>query len=185
MQDNVVNYTDIPLLLSKIHQRLSSLESKVDSLVSRGLPARVAESKPVPAPVQKPAQVNPGNAGRHDHGNRENKRMMYKIICADCKKESDIPFKPKGDRPVYCRECFARRKADNSLRAGIDSRPKEASPVHINRLDEKQVSEEEKTGAKREPVHKKKVIAKKKPATEKKTSRKIKALKVSKNKKAR
>ena len=55
MQNNPVNHTDILLLLSKIQQRLTSLENKVDILVSRVLPARVAESKPLSAPVQKPA----------------------------------------------------------------------------------------------------------------------------------
>ena len=35
-------------------------------------------------------------------------REMYNIICATCKKETQAPFKPKGDGwPVYCRECLA------------------------------------------------------------------------------
>ena len=175
MQDNPVNYTDIPLLLSKINQRLTSLENKVDMLVSRGLPARVVESKPLPASVQKPpVQVKPGNAGRPDYGNRAKKRMMYKIICADCKKESEIPFRPRDDRPVYCRECFARRKAGNSARTGIDSKPQETPLAHINQIDQKQVGEKEKIAVKKEPV-KKKVVAKKK----------IKILKAPKKKKAR
>ena len=185
MQNNPVNHTDILLLLSKIQQRLTSLENKVDILVSRVLPARVAESKPLSAPVQKPAQVNPGNAGRQDNSDRNKNRMMHKTICADCKKECEVPFRPSGDRPVYCRECFARRKAGNSLRIGIDAKPKETPLAHINLLDEKQVSEKEKFVVKREPVKKKKVAAKKNPATEKKTSHKIKVIKVSKKKKAR
>jgi CxxC-x17-CxxC domain-containing protein len=176
MQNESVNYTDIPLLLNKIHQRLTSLESKVDMLVGRGAPARAAEPKPLPVPVQRPpVQVNPGNAGRQDHGNREKKRMMYKIVCADCKKESEIPFRPKGDRPVYCHDCFARRKAGNSLRAGVGSKPAEISSAHANHIDEKQVGGEEKIVAKREPVKKKRVAAKKK----------VKALTASKKKRTR
>ena len=38
-------------------------------------------------------------------------REMFKATCAECKKECEVPFKPSGDRPVYCRECFAKRKA--------------------------------------------------------------------------
>lgn len=38
-------------------------------------------------------------------------REMYKTICADCKKECEVPFKPRDDRPVYCKECFSKRKA--------------------------------------------------------------------------
>jgi CxxC-x17-CxxC domain-containing protein len=37
-------------------------------------------------------------------------REMFKAICAECKKECEVPFKPREDRPVYCRECFAKRK---------------------------------------------------------------------------
>jgi len=27
-----------------------------------------------------------------------------------CNKECEVPFKPSGDRPVYCKECFSKRK---------------------------------------------------------------------------
>jgi CxxC-x17-CxxC domain-containing protein len=37
-------------------------------------------------------------------------REMHKATCADCQKECEVPFKPSGDRPVYCKECFAKRK---------------------------------------------------------------------------
>ena len=37
-------------------------------------------------------------------------REMLMATCADCKKECEVPFKPSGDRPVYCKECFSKRK---------------------------------------------------------------------------
>ena len=37
-------------------------------------------------------------------------REMHKTVCSDCKKECEVPFKPSGDRPVYCKECFAKQK---------------------------------------------------------------------------
>ncbi len=37
-------------------------------------------------------------------------REMHKAVCADCGKECEVPFKPSGDRPVYCRECFQKHK---------------------------------------------------------------------------
>lgn len=37
-------------------------------------------------------------------------REMHKATCADCGKECEVPFKPSGDRPVYCRDCFSKRK---------------------------------------------------------------------------
>ncbi|NOR49195.1 MAG: hypothetical protein GQ533_14330 [Methanosarcinaceae archaeon] len=37
-------------------------------------------------------------------------REMHKATCADCKQETEVPFKPSGDRPVYCRECFQKHR---------------------------------------------------------------------------
>lgn len=34
-------------------------------------------------------------------------REMYDAVCADCGQPTQVPFKPREDRPVYCRECFA------------------------------------------------------------------------------
>lgn len=43
--------------------------------------------------------------GGYNRGERE----MFPAICADCGKETMVPFKPSGDRPVYCKECYQRR----------------------------------------------------------------------------
>ncbi|MGM9580307.1 MAG: CxxC-x17-CxxC domain-containing protein, partial [Anaerovibrio sp.] len=32
------------------------------------------------------------------------------VVCAQCGKETEVPFEPKNDRPVYCRDCFQARK---------------------------------------------------------------------------
>ena len=37
-------------------------------------------------------------------------RQMYTVTCAACGKPAEVPFEPKGDRPVYCRECFSKQK---------------------------------------------------------------------------
>jgi CxxC-x17-CxxC domain-containing protein len=37
------------------------------------------------------------------------RREMYPVICAQCGKETEVPFQPRGDRPVYCRDCFDRQ----------------------------------------------------------------------------
>lgn len=37
-------------------------------------------------------------------------RRMYKAVCAECGTETEVPFQPRGDRPVYCRECFAAQR---------------------------------------------------------------------------
>jgi len=37
---------------------------------------------------------------------RMGSRQMYDVVCAKCGKPTQVPFQPKGDRPVYCSECF-------------------------------------------------------------------------------
>jgi CxxC-x17-CxxC domain-containing protein len=37
-------------------------------------------------------------------------RQMHTVTCAGCGVETEVPFKPSGDRPVYCRNCFQSRR---------------------------------------------------------------------------
>lgn len=40
--------------------------------------------------------------GGHDHG----RPTMHKAVCSQCGNECEVPFKPTGDRPVFCNACF-------------------------------------------------------------------------------
>lgn len=44
------------------------------------------------------------------NGGARRERVMYDAVCADCGKETQVPFKPTNDRPVYCKECFDARR---------------------------------------------------------------------------
>jgi CxxC-x17-CxxC domain-containing protein len=39
------------------------------------------------------------------------RREMFPVVCAQCGKETTVPFQPRGDRPVYCQDCFDRMGA--------------------------------------------------------------------------
>ena len=40
---------------------------------------------------------------------------MTRVICAACKSECEVPFKPSSNKPVYCRDCFSKNgKNDKS-----------------------------------------------------------------------
>ncbi|MBI5061509.1 MAG: hypothetical protein HZB67_04315 [Candidatus Aenigmarchaeota archaeon] len=47
-----------------------------------------------------------GDRGGFDRGPRE----MHKVVCSDCGKETEVPFKPAEGRPVYCKECFQKHR---------------------------------------------------------------------------
>ncbi|MFA5384865.1 MAG: zinc-ribbon domain containing protein [Eubacteriales bacterium] len=36
-------------------------------------------------------------------------RQMHQAVCATCGKQTEVPFQPRGDRPVYCRDCYQPR----------------------------------------------------------------------------
>jgi len=38
---------------------------------------------------------------------------MYPAKCANCGKETEVPFQPRGDKPVYCRDCFQQRAPES------------------------------------------------------------------------
>ena len=33
-------------------------------------------------------------------------RQMFPVKCATCGKDTQVPFEPRGDRPVYCSDCY-------------------------------------------------------------------------------
>ena len=45
-------------------------------------------------------------ARRQSSGSNRADRPMYDVICDNCGRPTQVPFQPRGDRPVYCRECF-------------------------------------------------------------------------------
>lgn len=41
------------------------------------------------------------------------RREMYPVVCAECGVETQVPFQPRQDRPVYCNECYSKIKLQN------------------------------------------------------------------------
>lgn len=37
-------------------------------------------------------------------------RQSFEITCSNCGKTDTVPFQPRGDRPVLCRDCFRAKK---------------------------------------------------------------------------
>jgi len=37
-------------------------------------------------------------------------RKMFDVVCSDCGKDTQVPFKPTEGRPVYCRECYQKHR---------------------------------------------------------------------------
>ncbi|HLF55135.1 MAG TPA: CxxC-x17-CxxC domain-containing protein [Candidatus Nanoarchaeia archaeon] len=37
-------------------------------------------------------------------------REMHDATCSDCGAQTKVPFKPTEGKPVYCRDCYSKRK---------------------------------------------------------------------------
>jgi len=37
-------------------------------------------------------------------------RQMFPATCSECGKSTEVPFQPRGDKPVYCSDCFRKVK---------------------------------------------------------------------------
>ena len=48
-----------------------------------------------------------GGGGGFSSGPRE----MHPAVCAQCGKDTEVPFRPRGDRPVYCSDCFSQQRS--------------------------------------------------------------------------
>ncbi len=60
-----------------------------------------------------------GNNRSSGYGNRfegrdDNRPVMHKATCGECGQNCEIPFRPTGDRPVFCSDCFKNQGGSSS-----------------------------------------------------------------------
>jgi len=55
-------------------------------------------------------------------------REMFDAVCSECGRSIKLPFKPDPNRPVYCKECFEKRKVKAAERPQSSS----ARPVELS-----------------------------------------------------
>ena len=82
-------------------------------------------------------------------------REMHKAICADCKKECEVPFKPSGERPVFCRDCFSKRRTGNPSKEKYNNTPRGESFSRPPRVEKPHDGEKKKFYERKRPAAKK------------------------------
>jgi CxxC-x17-CxxC domain-containing protein len=81
--------------------------------------------------ARKAGARNGGGYGRDSYGDSDNygssrgygssSREMHSATCASCGNEAKVPFIPRGDKPVYCSDCFQQQRG-NSYASSRSSR---------------------------------------------------------------
>lgn len=79
-----------------------------------------------------------GGRGRFNDrsSGRDNRRtQMFEVVCDKCRKNCEVPFKPSGDKPVLCSDCF--RKKDSSSGSSRNQPQSGISLEQFNQINKK------------------------------------------------
>jgi CxxC-x17-CxxC domain-containing protein len=63
--------------------------------------------------------------GRRDGGRgfgRGFENKMHKTICSECGNSCEVPFRPTGDKPVFCNDCFKKQGGGSHRDGGFQKR---------------------------------------------------------------
>jgi CxxC-x17-CxxC domain-containing protein len=76
-----------------------------------------------------------GGGGNRDFGDRKSfgggdyqKREMFETVCDNCGKDCKVPFKPTGEKPVYCSDCYDKMKGGDDRSERSERRFEERRP---------------------------------------------------------
>jgi CxxC-x17-CxxC domain-containing protein len=151
--------TDLAGLVNKMYEQLVALEKKVDILINR--PAERAHDggnrfqKHGGSRFGHPDRFGGGRrderSGGGKFGDRPREKRFNEAICSECGKKCELPFKPTGDRPVYCRECFAARNDSGSFKGNFDHKPREENFSRERNFDNRDERKGPKFGKKKGP----------------------------------
>ncbi|HZU03937.1 MAG TPA: CxxC-x17-CxxC domain-containing protein [Ktedonobacteraceae bacterium] len=110
-----MSLTDQTLYCRDCNQAFTFTVGEQEFYASRGLtntPSRCPECRA----AHKQSAGGQRNAfGRSSSGFRDREtRPMYSAICANCGRETQVPFQPREDRPVYCSDCYQAQRPDRT-----------------------------------------------------------------------
>ena len=92
-----MSFQDKSLQCSDCGQEFAFTAGEQEFYTSRGL-----QNEPRRCPECRRAR----KAERYGNGSDRSQRQMFPVICADCGKDTEVPFQPRADRPVYCSDCY-------------------------------------------------------------------------------
>ena len=109
-------------------------------------------------------------------GGRTERATMHKAVCDDCGQDCEVPFRPSGNKPIYCSRCFENVDPKRGARSSSNSPKMQASSVDISPITQQLITLNTKLDMLISVLGEKKVV--KKEETEKKEKKtKVKAKK--------
>lgn len=75
------------------------------------------------------------NDRRRSRGGRDSgRREMFSAVCANCGDNCEVPFKPSGDKPVLCSNCFEKSGGGNRRSSGGPRGDRRGSSPDVSKM---------------------------------------------------
>jgi CxxC-x17-CxxC domain-containing protein len=100
-----VSFQDKTLTCRDCGQEFIWTAGEQEFYASRGL-----QNAPSRCPADRAARRAGGGGGGGGGGGYGGQREMFSATCSNCGKEARVPFQPRGDKPVYCSDCFEQKR---------------------------------------------------------------------------
>jgi CxxC-x17-CxxC domain-containing protein len=104
-----VSFQDKTLTCRDCGQEFIWTAGEQEFYASRGL-----QNAPSRCPADRAARRAGGGGGGGGGGYGGGQREMFSATCSNCGKEARVPFQPRGDKPVYCSDCFEQKRPQRS-----------------------------------------------------------------------
>ena len=106
-----MNYADKPLTCRECGQAFVFTSGEQEFHASKGF-----ENDPSRCPAcraERKASRDSGgySSGGYSGGGYGRDREMFSATCSNCGNEARVPFQPRGDKPVYCSDCFSQQRS--------------------------------------------------------------------------
>ncbi len=93
-----MSFVDKELTCVDCGQKFTFGSGEQDFFASKGF-----TNEPKRCPDCRSARKSERRGGSGGYGSA---RRMYPAVCAACGVETEVPFEPRQDRPVYCSQCY-------------------------------------------------------------------------------
>ena len=114
----MINGQDKTLTCRECNQEFTFTASEQDFYAQKGFTNNPSRCPACRATRKEQRSEGGYSSNRGGGGFNGREREMYPATCAQCGKQTTVPFQPRGDRPVYCSECYSSQRQSS----GYDNR---------------------------------------------------------------
>ena len=105
-----MSYVDKTLTCRDCGQNFTWTAGEQEFYAQRGLTNEPGRCPDCRAQSRQRRDARTGTRGSYERSSSSSstqpRREMHTVTCANCGKPAQVPFVPRGDRPVYCSDCF-------------------------------------------------------------------------------